>query len=426
MNNKKIFIIKRGNQLTGEIKASGAKNAALPIMAANILATSPVIIRRVPNISDVRIMARILRALGAKVTFRKGIMKIDSSNMSSVRAPYKLVSKIHASFDITGPLLARFKYAEVPLPGGCNLGTRPVNFHIDGFKALGADVKFEHGYVIVSARKLKGANIFLPKPSVGATKNIMMAACLASGTTVIENAAREPEVADLANFLIQLGAHIKGHGTSKLEIEGVKSLDGGLDYTIISDRIEAGTYLLAGASTQGEITVNSINPEFLEAFLFKLKNAGQKIDMGEDWISVRGKRPLKAVDISTAPFPGFPTDLHPPIASFLCFADGTSVIEETIFDGRFIYLDELRRLGADVKIKNHSVLIKGVKKLSGAPVVAPDIRAGGALIIAGLSAEGETVISGLDKIDRGYEDIENKLRLLGADIRRENRDACRD
>ncbi|MCL5036677.1 MAG: UDP-N-acetylglucosamine 1-carboxyvinyltransferase [Chloroflexi bacterium] len=420
-----VLIIKGGKPLNGTIEVNGAKNAALPIMAASLLADSPITIRRVPNISDVRIMARLLRTIGAKVTFRNGNMKIDPRDVKNVRASYKLVSKIHASFDITGPLLARFKQVEVPLPGGCNLGSRPVNFHIEGFRSLGADVDFQHGYVIAKTARLKGTNIFFPKPSVGATKNVMMAATMASGTTIIENAAREPEVADLANFLIRMGAKIRGAGTSKITIEGVKGLSGGFEYSIISDRIEAGTYLLAGAASKGDITLKAIKPEFLDSFISKLKDAGQKIDMGEDWISIKG-RPVKAIDISTSPFPGFPTDLHPPVAALLCIADGTSVIEETIFDGRFIYLDELRRLGAEVNTKNHSVVIRGVKKLSGAPVVAPDIRAGGALIIAGLSAEGCTVISGLDKIDRGYQDIDKRLAILGSDIRREKRDACRD
>ena len=404
--------------LHGEVESRGAKNAALPIMAASLLAKGDVCIRKVPDITDVRIMIEILRSLGAKVTFDgNGKMFINSDTITTVRAPYELVGKMNASFDITGPLLARFKEAEVPMPGGCNIGSRPVNLHIDGFKAMGAEVSYDHGYVRAKTTGLKGNKIYFAKSSVGATKNCMMAATLAEGTTVLENAAREPEVVDLANYLIKMGARISGIGTPLIVIEGVSELKAS-EYEIIPDRIETGTYLIAGAITGGDVIVRETNPDFLEAMIAKLQMANLEITCGKDWIRVRGRKPIFSLEISTSVYPGFPTDLQPLMAALLTVARGTSIMVETVFDRRYMYMDELRRLGADIWVSDRTAVIRGVEKLSGAPVNAPDIRAGGALVAAALVAEGESIISGLEYIDRGYQNIEETLEKLGADIKR--------
>lgn len=409
-----------GKTLRGEVAARGAKNAALPIMAACLLARGDVCIRKVPDITDVRVMIEILRSLGARVTFDgNGRMYINSDTITTVRAPYELVGKMNASFDITGPLLARFNEAEVPMPGGCNIGSRPVNLHMEGFRTLGAEVTSDHGYVKAKSQKLKGNKIYFGKTSVGATKNCMMAATLAEGTTILENAAREPEVVDLAHFLNKMGARINGIGTPNIEIEGVSELRGA-EYEIIPDRIETGTYLIAGAITCGDVTVTQTDPEFMEALLAKLQMANQDVTCGKDWIRVKGKRPIFSLEISTSPHPGFPTDIQPMMASLLTLARGTSIIVETIFDRRYMYVDELRRLGADIWVSDRTAVIRGVEKLSGAPVNSPDIRAGGALVTAALAAEGESLISGLEFIDRGYQNIEVELKKLGADIERVN------
>lgn len=412
------LLIRGGKKISGKIRVNGAKNAALPIMAACILVKGEVILKRVPDISDVWVMADILRSLGAEVDFEgKGEMRINTDNVSITTAPYELVKQIHASFDITGPLLARFNKAEVHLPGGCVIGTRAVDLHIEGFGRLGAEVDLEHGILKAKSRELKGTRIYFPKSSVGATKNVMMAACLAKGRTILENSAREPEVADLAGFLVSCGARISGIGTSNLEIEGVKSLKG-TEYSIISDRIEAGTYLFASVITEGDIFLEDIDSKFLESVIAKIESTGQKVEKGENWLRLKSTRPVRALEITTAPFPGFPTDLQPPLVSVLTMADGTSIIEETIFDGRFNYVDELRRMGADIRVYDKSAVVKGVKKLTGAPVDAMDIRAGGALVLAGLAADGQTEIGGIEYIDRGYEKIEERLASLGADIKR--------
>lgn len=415
------LIIAGGKKIEGRLKSNGAKNAALPIMAACLLNKGDVILKKVPDISDVWVMKELLESLGARVEFDPSAneMKINASDLTTHRTPHALVRKIHASFDVTGPLLARFGRAEVSLPGGCVLGSRPVDLHTKGFMALGAKVDLGYGYYRVEATDLKGSRIYFDKSSVGATKNVMMAACLARGKTIMENAAREPEVVDLANFLISMGARINGAGTTEIEIEGVESLHPPeKEYEIITDRIEGGTYLLAAAITGGELLLEDIKPYFLEAFLDKLEEAKQIVERGDNWIRVKGKKPIKPVEVTSMPFPGFPTDLQPPFCALLTIAEGTSIIKETIFDNRFAYTDELRRMGADIKIDDRTARIKGVQQLTGAPVNAMDIRAGAALVLAGLVADGQTEVGGLKYIDRGYENIAGRLKELGADIKR--------
>lgn len=411
------LVIHGPTPLRGTLEASGAKNAALPIIAASILAQGEVELKRVPNISDVWTMADILRAMGAIVEYTgDGRMKLDTSKVSTA-APHELVRKMNASFDVAGPLLACYGEAEVSLPGGCRLGPRPVDLHIAGFRKLGAEVSSEHGFVKARASKLTGARIVFPKVSVGATKNCMMAATLAEGETVLENCAREPEIIDLADFLCEMGAQITGQGTSSVTVKGVKNLHGAR-YSIVPDRIEVGTYLLGAAITGGDLTMEGCVPEHVRALLSRLREANQDVDIQGDAIRVKARRPIAALDIATAPYPGFPTDLHPQIVVLMTLADGASILEETIFSGRFMYAMELVRLGADIKVSDRQVFVRGVPKLSGAPVDAPDIRAGGALVLAALAAEGETIISGVKYIDRGYEEIEKRLGQLGADIRR--------
>jgi len=410
------LVVRGGKKLEGTLPSMGAKNAALPIMAACLLVEGPVVLERVPRLVDVEVMVSLLEFLGANVVSHSdGRMEIDCSKVDKFRAPYELVKKIHASFDITGPLLARFRQAEVPLPGGCVLGYRGVTFHIDGFRALGAQVELEHGHLIAKASQLKGAHILIGRSSVGATKNIMMAACLAKGTTVLENAAREPEVVDLADFLNACGAKITGAGKTEVTIEGVAKLHGAT-HRIVSDRLEAGTWLLAGAITGGKVSVTDILPVYLGAFLDKLETTGAEVERGKNFITVSRSNAIQATEILTAPFPGFPTDMQPQFVTYLSVAEGTSIVTETIFDGRFMYVAELLRMGANITVTDRTAVIKGVSKLTGAPVEAPDIRAGVALLLAGLRAEGETVIGGVKYIDRGYEKPEERLRLLGADV----------
>lgn len=412
------LVVRGGKRLEGVLSAKGSKNAALPIMAAGLLVNGPVVLERIPNITDVHVMISILEALGARVSYDfESRMEIDASGVNQYRAPYELVKKIHASFDITGPLLARFRQAEVPLPGGCVLGYRGVNFHTDGFQALGAQVNLEHGYLIAQAKALKGTHILVGRSSVGATKNIMMVACVAKGPTILENAAREPEVVDLANFLNACGAKIQGAGTSQMRIEGVSKLHG-CTYPIISDRLECGSWLLAGAITHGDVTMTDIPPAFLSAFLDKLETTGAMVERHESSIRAQGPKEIQPTEILTAPFPGFPTDMQPQFVAYLSVSTGTSIVTETIFDGRFMYVAELQRMGADVTVTDRTAVVKGISHFTGAPVEAPDIRAGSALILAGLQAEGETIIDGVEFIDRGYEKVESRLQKLGADIRR--------
>lgn len=414
------IVIEGGYKLKGEVKVSGAKNAVLAILPATLLADSPSVLENVPNLTDVRTMLDVLRFIGADVEVRKESVKI-MPRFKTYKAPYELMKTMRASFYIAGPLLARLGRAEVPLPGGCVIGTRPVDFHIQGFQTMGAHVSLEHGYMKAKVKKLKAATLSLDPRwcSVGTTINLMMAAVLANGTTVIENAAKDPEVVDLAHFLIKMGAEIKGAGTRTIEVRGVKCLKGAV-HRVIPDRIEAGTFLAAGAITAGDITVDGVPTGFLETVLVKLKEMGCEIRRDISRARVLGQQRFKCADITTAPYPGFPTDMQPSMVAILSKARGTSVVEETIHDSRFRYVDELRRMGADIRMKDNMALIHGEDHLTGAPVEASDLRAGSALILAGLCAEGQTEVYGVEYIDRGYENIEGKLTKLGAKIKRVN------
>lgn len=412
------LVVQGGIPLHGRIDAKGAKNAALPIMAAALLAKGKVTLQRVPNISDVWTLAGILRAMGCKVEYSGcGLMELDTSTLTTTKAPEHLVRKMNASFDIMGPLLAAYGEGEVSLPGGCNLGSRPVDMHLAGFRKLGAEVTSHRGFVRATAKKLHGAHILFPKVSVGATKNCLMAATLAEGESVLENCAREPEIIDLAEFLIALGAKIEGVGRQTMRITGVPSLHGA-EYNVVADRIEVGTYLIAAAITQGEVVIEKCRPQHLNSLVDLLREMNQEIEAGDDFLRIRGRTPIKPVTVSTEPYPGFPTDLHPQLVALATLAQGTSVVTENIFNGRFMYAMELVRLGGDVRVSNRDVIIRGVKQLGGAPVDAPDIRAGGALVCAALAAPGESTISGVHFIDRGYEEIEKRLASLGAKIER--------
>ncbi|HEX3468016.1 MAG TPA: UDP-N-acetylglucosamine 1-carboxyvinyltransferase [Candidatus Elarobacter sp.] len=411
-----------GARLEGSVEVQGAKNAALPIMAASLLARGKVTLHRVPRITDVSVMWSLLEALGARVSFHgPSTVVIDAANVNKYRAPYTLVRKLAASFDLCGPLLGRFGRAEVPLPGGCILGTRATDMHEAAFHSLSAEVSVAHGYLIASALDgvLQGGTIEFRMPSVGATKNAMLAAVTARGETVIENAAMEPEVVDLANFLVAMGARIGGAGTDTLRITGVRELHG-VEYEIIPDRIATGTLMLAGAVTRGDVTVKSTRPNDVIALQAALMECGVDVTTGDDWIRVQAGNVKGGTDVVTAPHPGFPTDLQPQMLSFLCTAPGHSVVEESIFNARFSYVNELLRMGADVRVAmdNNTALVKGVTSLSGAPVEAPDIRAGAALVLAGLAAVGETEIIGLEYIDRGYERLEETLSALGGQVQR--------
>jgi len=414
--------VRGGARLEGSVKTHGAKNAALPIMAAALLAKGKVTLHRVPRITDVSVMWSLLEALGARLRYEGGgTVTIDPSNVTSHRAPYTLVRKLAASFDIVGPLLGRFGQAEVPLPGGCVLGTRATDMHEQAFVALGCDVKNAHGYLIATARqrRLSGGDVEFRMPSVGATKNAMLAAVISEGTTTLRNVAMEPEVVDLANFLNAMGAKVSGAGGDTIVIEGVDELHG-TEYTIIPDRIVTGTLLFAGAVTRGDVTVTDCDPDHLRAVSLKLQECGANVTEGTDWIRVQAERITGGTDILTAPYPGFPTDLQPQVVSFLCTAPGTSVVEESIFNARFSYVNELSRMGADVRVamESNTAVVKGVPALSGAPVEAPDIRAGAGLVIAGLAAMGETEIIGLEYVDRGYERLEEMLYDLGGQVQR--------
>lgn len=400
------------------MQANGAKNAALPIMAAALLARGEVSLSRVPNISDVWTLANILKAMGCKVEYDgNSFMKIDSSTLTTTTAPDHLVRRMNASFDVMGPLLAAYGEGQVSLPGGCNLGSRPVDLHIAGFRKLGAEVTAERGWVKAKASKLKGAHILFPKVSVGATKNCLMAATVAEGETVLENCAREPEIVDLADFLIKMGAKIEGAGRQTIHVQGVPRLHGA-EHAVVADRIEVGTYLIAGALTQGDVTIEDCVPAHVEALLDVMREAGQELICTDTSIRVLGRRPIRPIEVSTEPYPGFPTDLHPQLVALAALASGTSIVQENIFNGRFMYAMEMARLGAEIRVSKQQVIVRGVTRLLGAPIDAPDIRAGGALVCAALVAEGESTISGTKFIDRGYQDIEGRLAGLGAKIRR--------
>lgn len=412
------LIISGGNRLQGTVRINGAKNSALSIMAATLLTKDVCILRNVPRLTDVDIMAAVIRKLGVKVEWKgDNTLYIDSDNFNNCEAPYELVKMMRASILVMGPLLARLKRAKISLPGGCAIGARPVDYHIKGFETLGAQVEVEKGYIEAKVNKLKGDDIYLDFPSLGATENIMMAACLAEGITKIENAAKDPEVVELGRLLNKMGAKVKGLGTDLIKIEGVKELHG-IDHTIIPDRIEAGTYMIAAAITGGDVLIEKADPLLLKPLIVKLEEAGVQIKLKKNLIKVIGSNRVKAVDIKTLPFPGFPTDMQPQFMALSCVAKGTSVITETVFENRFVHTGDLIRMGADIKVEGHSTIVKGVKKLSAAPVMASDLRGGAALVLAGLVAEGTTELSRIYHLDRGYVKLEEKLTSLGADIKR--------
>lgn len=407
-----------GNPLEGAIIVSGAKNAVLPIIAASLLSSEPVRLEDAPDLLDVGIMGQVMEALGVKVMRDGSKLFIDAHNIVSIEAPHDLVTQMRASIVIMGPLLARQGRVRISHPGGCAIGSRPINWHLKGLEALGAEVKMDHGFLDVSTRGLKGARIYLDFPSVGATENIMMAASLAQGTTIIENAAQEPEIVDLANFLNEMGGKVRGAGTSVIHIEGVREMHGAT-HTVIPDRIEAGSYLLMAAAVGGNVLVKNVISDHLKPVLAKMDEAGVRFAEEDDGIRVFSDGIYRAVDIKTQVHPGFPTDLQAPFLAFLSKAQGTAVVTETVFENRFMHVDELNRMGADIKIEGRSAMIQGVVRLTGAPVAATDLRAGAALILAAMTAEGTTEIGNLHHIDRGYEKIAEKLAGIGAIIRRE-------
>lgn len=412
------LIISGGKKLQGTVKIDGAKNSALSIMAATLLTKDVCILRNVPRLTDVDTMGAVIRKLGIKVEWRgDNTLYIDSDDFNNCEAPYELVKMMRGSILVMGPLLARLKKAKISLPGGCSIGARPVDYHIKGFEALGAQVEVEKGYIEAKVDKLKGDDIYLDFPSLGATENIMMAACLAEGLTTIENAAKDPEVVELGHFLNEMGAKIEGLGTDLIKIEGVKELHG-IDYAIIPDRIEAGTYMIAAAITDGDVLIEKADPLLLKPLIVKLEEAGVRIELEKNLIKVTGPDRVKAVDIKTLPFPGFPTDMQAQFMALSCVAKGTSVITETVFENRFVHTGDLIRMGADIKVEGHSAIIKGVEELSAAPVMASDLRGGAALVLAGLVAEGTTELSRIYHLDRGYVKLEEKLNSLGADIKR--------
>ncbi|PKL50339.1 MAG: UDP-N-acetylglucosamine 1-carboxyvinyltransferase [Candidatus Riflebacteria bacterium HGW-Riflebacteria-2] len=412
------IIIEGGKRLSGSITVSGAKNAALPIMAGVILSTGTVELSNVPALNDVNTMDRVLQALGTRVeNVGSNVYRFDASGQLNDEAPYELVKSMRASFFVMGPLLARLKRARVPLPGGCAIGVRPVNIHLKGFEALGATVSIEGGCAVAVADKLRGNKILLDFPSVGATENLMMAATLAEGVTQIENSAQEPEIIDLANFLNVIGAKITGAGSPTITIEGVEKLGGGR-YRVMPDRIEAGTFAIMGAMTGGNVKVENCDPGHLHALINKLREMGVELSHDENSISVNAPSRLKAVEIKTLPFPGFATDLQAQLMAAMCVANGTSSITETIFENRFMHVSELARMGASIAIHDRTAVIHGVESLKGAPVSATDLRAGAAMVLAGLVAEGRTEVSQVFHIDRGYEDLVGRVRKLGACIER--------
>ncbi len=404
--------------LKGKVRISGAKNSALPILAASLLGTEDIILEDVPNLKDIEVMCEVLTSLGAKVEkLDKGIIKINSSNINNYITRYELMSKMRASFLVMGPLLTRLGKTKTSLPGGCAIGTRPIDLHLKGFKALGATINSDHGNISAYADKLVGDKIYLDFPSVGATENIIMAAVLAEGETIIDNAAMEPEIVDLASFLNKLGADIKGAGTSTIRVKGVKKLGGGV-HSIIPDRIEAGTFMVASAITGGDITVENVITSHIKPIIAKLKEVGCEVIENGDSVRVIGNKALKPTDIKTLPYPGFPTDMQAQFMTLMSLCKGTSVVIETVFENRFMHVDELKRMGADIKIDGRSAIIQGVDKLTSAPVKASDLRAGAALVLAGLVADGVTEIDNIYHIDRGYDGIEEKLSSLGAKIYR--------
>ena len=411
------IVITGGVPLQGEVRVSGAKNSALPLLASTILGGEECVLTNVPRVVDVMTMGKLLGMLGVSVVHEGNRAVVRADVIHSTQAPYELVKTMRASVLVLGPLLARWGEAAVSMPGGCAIGSRPVNLHLAGLAKLGAEVSIEHGYIRAKAKRLRGARIYCDTTTVTGTENLMMAASLAQGTTVIENAAKEPEIVDLANFLVKRGARITGAGTDVITIEGVRELRGS-DHEVIPDRIEAGTHLVAGAITKGSVTVNRCRPDHLEALLIKLREAGATIRIEKERVQLSVEKRLKSVDIRTLPFPGFPTDMQAQMVALMTVSDGTSVITETVFESRFMHVEELWRMGADIKVEGNRAVVTGRTRLAGAPVMASDLRASAGLILAGLAAEGVTEVLRVYHLDRGYERIEEKLRGLGAKIER--------
>jgi len=413
------LIIKGGAPLAGEVRIAGAKNAALPILAATLLADGPMTLGNVPQLCDIATTMGLLGCMGGHLTVDERMrIRVDTTIIKDFSAPYELVRTMRASILVLGPLLARFGQANVSLPGGCAIGSRPVNLHIEGLRAMGANIKVEGGYIRATAKRLKGARLVMDVVTVTGTENLMMAAALADGETLLENAAREPEVVDLANCLNQMGAKISGAGTDSITIQGVERLSG-THYQVLPDRIETGTYLVAAAITRGSILVRDTRPDLLDAVLQKLRDSGAEIETGEDWISLdmKGKRP-RAVDVHTAPYPAFPTDMQAQFTALNAVAEGVGTITETVFENRFMHVQEMERMGANIRLEGNTAICEGVQRITGAPVMATDLRASASLVLAGLVASGETVVDRIYHIDRGYENIEEKLVALGAWIRR--------
>lgn len=411
------LVIHGGKKLKGIVEISGAKNAALPIMAASLLACGNTEINRVPYLKDILTMGKILSHLGAVFNYKDNSVVISTRKISNFDAPYELVRTMRASILILGPLLTRFGRAKVSLPGGCAIGARPVNLHLTGLEKMGADIKLESGYIVAKTKRLKGNSIYFDIPTVTGTENLMMAATLAKGKTLLENAAREPEVRDLAQFLISMGAKIHGAGESIIEIEGVDDLKP-IQYSIIPDRIEAGTFMTIAGITGGELLLKGCNIEHLDSIIMKLKEAGLNFEYSSDDIRVVGPQTLKSTDIKTMPYPGFPTDMQAQFMALMCISDGISLIRETIFENRFMHVAELNRMGADITVEGGIATVKGVSTLKGAPLMATDLRASASLIVAALAAKGETTIHRIYHLDRGYEKMEEKLKKIGADVRR--------
>jgi UDP-N-acetylglucosamine 1-carboxyvinyltransferase len=411
------IVITGGNRLRGAVRISGAKNSALPILASTILGGGECVITNVPRVVDVLTMGKLLGILGAQVSHDANRAVIKADVIHSTEAPYDLVKTMRASVLVLGPLLARWGEAKVSLPGGCAIGSRPVNLHLAGLAKLGADISIEHGYITARAKRLKGARIYCDTTTVTGTENLMMAASLAEGTSVIENAAKEPEIVDLAEFLTKRGARIAGAGTDVLTIEGVRELHGA-DHEVIPDRIEAGTHLVAGAITDGDVTITHCRPVHLEAVLMKLREAGADIQVEAQTVRIKRNGRLKGTDVRTLPFPGFPTDMQAQMVALMALTEGTSVVTETVFESRFMHVEELRRMGADIRVEGNRLVVTGRPTLTGAPVMASDLRASAGLILAGLAAEGTTEVQRVYHLDRGYERIEEKLRAVGANIER--------
>lgn len=410
------YVIKGGNPLVGEVEIGGAKNAALAILAAAIMTDETVLIENLPDVRDINVLLEAMQQIGAQTDrIDRHTVKINGSHIGDYSVDYEYIKKIRASYYLLGALLGKYKKAEVPLPGGCNIGSRPIDQHLKGFRAMGADVKIEYGSIMAEAKHLRGSHIYLDVVSVGATINIMMAASMAEGNTVIENAAKEPHVVDVANFLNSMGANIKGAGTDVIRIKGVEKLHS-TEYSIIPDQIEAGTFMFAAAATRGDVTVKNVIPKHLEATTSKLLEIGCEIEELDDAVRVVCSKGLRSTNVKTLPYPGFPTDMQPQITATLALAKGSSIVTESIFENRFKYVDELARMGANIKVESNTAIIDGVERYTGARVSSPDLRAGAALVIAGLAADGITIVDDIHYIERGYERFDEKLRSLGAEM----------